>query len=137
MEINIKPETYNQKNKEDFVHKLPPGLSKDVVEQISLYKKEPEWMLHKRLKCLEIFNQLQMPKWCPSLEKLELNNITFFADPNSNKNAKSWEDLPEDIKSTFEKLGIPKAEREALAGAGSQYESMTVYHNLKKEWAEK
>ncbi len=137
MDINIRPETYNSNNKEDFIHKLPPGLSKDVVEQISRYKKEPDWMLKKRLRCLEIFEQLSMPNWGPSLEKLDIENITFFADPNSMKNAKSWEDLPDDIKKTFDRLGIPKAEREALAGAGSQYESMTVYHNLKKEWAEK
>jgi len=137
MELEIKPETFNHKNKEDFDFKVEQGLSKEVVEIISKYKNEPEWMLNKRLKCLELFNSMSMPNWGPSLSGLDINKITFFADPSSKKNAKSWEDLPEDIKKTFDKLGIPKAERESLAGAGSQYESMSVYHNLKKEWAEK
>lgn len=137
MQLEIKPETFNHINKEDFDFKVGQGLSKEVVETISKYKKEPEWMLKKRLKCLELFNSMPMPNWGPSLSKLDINKITFFADPRSKKNAKSWEDLPDDIKKTFDKLGIPKAEREALAGAGSQYESMSVYHNLKKEWAEK
>jgi Fe-S cluster assembly protein SufB len=137
MELEIKPETFNHRNKEDHVMKVEPGVNKKVIETMSKYKDEPEWMLQKRLKCLEIYEQLEMPRWGPSLKDLDVNNITFFADPNSKKNAKSWEDLPDDIKNTFEKLGIPQAERDALAGAGSQYESMTVYHNLKKEWAEK
>jgi Fe-S cluster assembly protein SufB len=137
MSFDITPQTFDHKNKEDFIHKADPGLNREVVEMISKYKKEPEWMLQKRLKCLDIFNELKMPEWGPSLKDLDLDKITFFADPNSPKNAKSWEDLPEDIKNTFEKLGIPQAERDALAGAGSQYESQIVYHNLKKEWAEK
>jgi len=83
---------------------------------------------------LEVFNQMPMPDWGPSLAGLDLNQITFFMTPEAMKNARSWDDVPADIKRTFDRLGIPEAERKALAGAGAQYESENVYHNLKKEW---
>ena len=94
-------------------------------------------MLNKRLDALKKFNDMILPTWGPDISKLNLNEITYFAIPDAKHDSKSWDEVPEDIKNTFEKLGIPKAEREALAGVGSQYESMTVYHNLKKEWEDK
>ena len=132
--IEISRERYDHKEEERLKFKAKQGLSKEVVEQISTHHNEPEWMLKKRLQALEIFNKMPMPNWGPSLVKLNLDKIHYFMVPDAKANSKRWEDLPEDIKRTFERLGIPEAEKKALAGAGSQYESMAVYHNLKKEW---
>jgi len=114
-------------------YKAPPGLTEETVRMISTHKKEPAWMLEKRLRALEMYHELKMPTWGPALEKLELEKITYFQVPKSKQNVKSWEDLPDDIKKTFEKLGIPEAEKKSLSGVGSQYESVIVYHNIKKE----
>jgi Fe-S cluster assembly protein SufB len=135
--IEINRETYDHYNKDKFIYKAELGLTKETVEEISRQKNEPEWMLQKRLKAFEIFQKLPMPKWGPGLKDLDLNQITYFQRPDAKKNARNWEDVPEDIRKTFEKLGIPEAERKALAGAGTQYESEVVYHNLKKEWEDK
>jgi len=135
--IEINRETYDHYNKDNLIYKAKPGLTKEIVEEISRQKKEPEWMLQKRLKAFEIFQKMSMPKWGPSLADLDLNEIIFFQRPDAKRNATNWEDVPEDIKKTFEKLGIPEAERKSLAGAGAQYESDVVYHNLKKEWEDK
>ena len=135
--IEINRETYDHYNPDKSIYKSKPGLTKEVVIEISKQKNEPEWMLKKRLQAFELFQQLQMPNWGPSLADLDLNEIIFFNRPDAKKNAKTWEEVPEDIKKTFEKLGIPEAEREALAGAGAQYESEVIYHSLKKEWEDK
>ena len=132
--IGINRETYDHANKDNLKYKAKPGLTKEIVEEISKQKQEPEWMLKKRLKAFELFQKLPMPNWGPELNDLDLNEIIFFQRPDAKSNANSWEDVPEDIKNTFEKLGIPEAERKALAGAGAQYESDVIYHNLKKEW---
>jgi len=129
--------TYDHYNKDKLIYKAKPGLTKEIVEEISKQKKEPEWMLKKRLKAFEIFQKMPTPTWGPSLKDLDLNQIIFYQRPDAKNNATKWEDVPEDIKKTFEKLGIPEAERKALAGAGAQYESDVVYHNLKKEWEDK
>ena len=110
------------------------GLSEEVVRLISSQKGEPEWMLEKRLAGLAAFLKTPLPNWGPSLANLDINNIRFYLDPDAKKNATSWEDVPADIKNTFQKLGIPEAEQKSLAGVGTQYESSVVYHNLKKEW---
>lgn len=120
-----------------FRYKSPEGLNEEVVRYISEEKNEPKWMLEKRLKSLKIFNQLPIPNWGPDLSKLDLNKIIYYATPEAKKNAKSWDDVPEDIKITFQKLGIPEAEQKVLAGAGAQFESQSVYHSLKKEWEDK
>ena len=112
------------------------GINEDTIKQISKYKNEPEWMLNHRLKSFKLFKEMPMPKWGPSLKKLDLNKICYFAVPDAD-NTNSWDKVPEDIKKTFDKLGIPEAERKALAGAGAQYDSQTVYHNLKKDLKEK
>ena len=135
--IEINRETYDHYNPEKSVFKLEPGLTKEVVIEISKQKNEPEWMLKKRLQAFELFKKLPMPKWGPSIEDLDLKDIIFYNKPDAKGNAKSWDEVPEDIKKTFEKLGIPEAERKALAGAGAQYESSVVYHSLKKEWEDK
>ena len=132
--IEINRETYDHYNEEKLIYKAKPGITKEIVIEISKQKNEPEWMLKKRLKAFEIYQKLPTPEWGPNLDDLDLNEIIFFQRPDAKRNATNWDDVPEDIKKTFEKLGIPEAERKALAGAGAQYESDVVYHNLKKEW---
>lgn len=114
-----------------------PGLSEKVVRQISASFNEPEWMLEHRLKSLEVYNSMEMPKWGPNLDKLKLDEIYYFAKPEGSGDVKSWDDVPEKIKATFDRLGIPEAERAILAGVGAQYDSEVVYHSLKQELAEK
>ena len=135
--LEIDRSTYDHYNKDNLIYKAKPGITKEIVEEISAQKKEPEWMLKKRLKAFEIFQKMPLPTWGPSLKDLDLNEIIYFQRPDAKNNATKWEDVPEDIKKTFEKLGIPEAERKSLAGAGAQYESDVVYHNLKKEWEDK
>lgn len=109
------------------------GLSEDVVRSISSKNDEPEWMLDKRLRALKLFDKTKMPNWGPDLSKLNIDEILFYSDSNVEEKH-SWDDVPEEIKETFEKLGIPEAERESLAGVGAQYDSKSVYHSLKQEW---
>ena len=132
--LDIDRSTYDHFNKENLIYKAKPGLTIEVVKEISRQKKEPEWMLKKRLKAFEIYKKMPLPTWGPNLKDLDLNEIIYYQRPNAKNNATKWEDVPEDIKKTFDRLGIPEAEKKALAGAGAQYESDVVYHNLKKEW---
>lgn len=111
------------------------GINEAVVRQISSENQEPEWMLELRLKSLKIFQEKSMPNWWPDLSDLDLSSIYYFRRPEGAGNNKSWDDVPENIKNTFEKLGIPEAEKKALAGVGAQYDSETVYHSLKEEIA--
>lgn len=113
------------------------GINEKVVRQISESNKEPEWMLELRLKALKIYEETPMPSWGPSLEKLDLDSIYYFAKPEGAGNNKTWDDVPEDIKNTFDRLGIPEAEKKSLAGVGAQYDSETVYHSLKQELQDK
>ena len=113
------------------------GINEKVVRQISSSNKEPEWMLELRLKALKIYQEKAMPAWGPSLEKLDLDSIYYFAKPEGAWNNKTWDDVPEDIKNTFDRLGIPEAEKKSLAGVGAQYDSETVYHSLKQELQDK
>lgn len=132
-EIIITRELYDHHDEVNTKFTLPEGLNEETVRKISAYKDEPEWMLNFRLEGLKLFQELPMPEWGPDLSKLDLNKITYFNDPEAQQNAKSWDDVPENVKNTFEKLGIPKAEREALAGVGAQFDSTTIYHSLQKE----
>jgi Fe-S cluster assembly protein SufB len=113
------------------------GLSEEVVRMISLDKEEPQWMLDLRLKALKFYLNKPNPNWGPSLEGLDLDNITYFVKPDAKSNANSWDDVPDEIKNVYDKLGIPEAEKMALAGVGAQFESQVVYHSLKKEWEDK
>lgn len=127
--------------KYDFINENAPvfrtgkGLNEGVVREISRMKEEPEWMLAFRLKALDIYYSKPMPKWGGDLSDLDrvLDDITYYIRPQD-KMEHSWDDVPADIKRTFEKLGIPEAEQKILAGVGAQYESEMVYHSLKKEW---
>jgi Fe-S cluster assembly protein SufB len=126
---------YDFVDEEQHVFRTQPGLSEEVVRQISALKNEPEWMLEFRLKALKIYESKPMPKWGGNLADLDrvLDEIYFYVQPQD-KMEHSWEDVPDDIKTTFERLGIPEAEQKILAGVGAQYESEMVYHSLKKEW---
>jgi len=131
--ITIDRKRYDKKNKTTLAFRATPGINRRIVTEISKRKNEPEWLLIKRLESLEIFEKSKMPEWAPDISRLDLNKITYFADAG-NKEAKKWEDVPKDIRKTFERLGIPEAERTVLAGAGAQYESQMAYHKLKEEW---
>ncbi len=136
-ELIASREMFDQKANIKYSYTAKPGLTEEVVRKISEDKGEPEWMLQKRLKALGIFHKLSMPAWGPDISKLDLSEIIYYANPDSIKNANKWENLPPEIKNTFEKLGIPEAEKTHFAGAGAQMESLSVYHNLKKQWEEK
>ncbi|MCO4512347.1 FeS cluster formation protein SufB [Streptococcus infantarius subsp. infantarius] len=109
------------------------GISEDVVRTMSAEKEEPEWMLEFRLKSLETFNKMAMQEWGPDLSDIDFDEITYYQKV-SDKPARSWDDVPDKIKETFERIGIPEAERAYLAGASAQYESEVVYHNMKEEY---
>ncbi len=123
--LEINRERYDHKNDERNLYKANPGVNEDIIREISKSKNEPEWMLEKRLKCFEIFKKLPMPAWGPSLSELDLDKISYFVRADAKKNSKSWDELPDDIKKTFERLGIPEAERKVLGGVGAQYECLT------------
>tara|TARA_Y100000310_G_scaffold328062_1_gene395490 strand:- start:30689 stop:32119 length:1431 start_codon:yes stop_codon:yes gene_type:complete len=135
--LEINRDNYDHYNEEKLTFKAKPGINEELVRKISADKGEPEWMLQKRLIGLKIFKEMKMPPWSPDISELNLDEIIYYMRPDAKKNAHSWEDVPQDIKNTYEKLGIPQAERRALGGVGAQYESEIVYHNLKKELEEK
>src|SRR3989344_8663665 len=132
--VHIDRTRYDEANEERLTFKTADGLSEETIRFISKDKNEPEWMLQHRLQCFKLFQDLPMPNWGPDLSSLDLKKIIYYLKPDAKKNSQSWEDVPEDIKRTFDKLGIPEAERKSLAGVGAQYESEVVYHKLKKEW---
>ncbi len=135
-EFSIDRSRYDDANEDKSAFRSPEGVTEEVVREISRQKKEPEWMLQKRLAALKLFLETQIPTWGPDLSKLNLNKITYFVRPGT-KESNRWEEVPEYIRRTAEKLGIPEAERKALGGVGYQYDSDVVYHNLKKEWESK
>ena len=122
---------YDIKNKDEYSFKTI-GLTEDVIREISKQKDEPDWMLELRLKALEVYEKLDMPTWGPDLSELDMSKIATYVRPKSDMK-KSWDDVPEDIKNTFDSLGIPEAEKESLAGVGAQYDSEIVYHSIKDE----
>lgn len=112
------------------------GLNRKIVQEISERKNEPGWMTDFRLKSLDIFEQKPMPTWGADLSHLDHKDIHYYVQSVEGKH-KSWEDVPDDVKQTFEKLGVPQAEKELLAGVGAQFESEVIYKRLKQKWAEK
>lgn len=121
---------------ESFIYKSEKGLNEEIVRNISRKKQEPEWMLELRLQALTYFMQKPLPTWGPDLSTLNINDIHYYLKPVQ-KQERTWDDVPDDIKKTFDRLGVPQAERSYLAGLGAQYESEVVYHNLKQEWIDK
>lgn len=112
------------------------GLTEEVVRKISAYKNEPEWMLEFRLKAFHIFEKMPMQEWGPDLSEIDFQDFTYYRKV-SEDTERNWDDVPEEVKNTFEKLGIPEAERKFLAGVTTQYESEAVYHNMLKEVQDK
>ena len=129
-DINRSMYDFRNEDKDNF--KIAAGLTPELVSQISKEKNDPAWMQNFRLQSLQIYNQMEVPPWGPSIDGLDIDNIVTYVRPNTNMKTK-WSDVPEDIKDTFEKLGIPQAERKSLAGVGAQYDSELVYHNVRDE----
>jgi Fe-S cluster assembly protein SufB len=112
-------------------------INEELVRQISKDKQEPDWMLAKRLEALKLFHEKELPHFGPDLSSLNLEEINYFRKPEANRNATSWNEVPVEIRETYEKLGIPQAERKSLGGVGAQYESEVIYHKLKQHLVEK
>ena len=125
---------FRYEEKDGEFYKIKEGLTEDIVLEISEKKNDPKWMRDFRLKSLEIYNKSKMTNWGPDISGLNVDNIVTYVKPNT-KMSGTWEEVPDDIKNTFEKLGIPEAERKSLAGVGAQYDSELVYHNLQEEVA--
>ena len=129
---DINRNIYDIKNEDNYDFKMQKGLSKEIVEEISKQKNDPDWMRELRLKALETYEKLELPTWGPDLSELKMDNIATYVKPKTKLNS-SWEEVPEDIKNTFDKLGIPEAEKKSLAGVGAQYDSEVVYHSIKED----
>ncbi|RSI05277.1 FeS cluster assembly protein SufB [Streptococcus sanguinis] len=110
------------------------GLTEEVVREISEIKNEPQWMLDYRLRSLELFHKLPMPDFGPDLSGISFDDVIYYQKLSGDR-ARSWDEVPEEIKKTFDRLGIPEAEKQFLSGAVAQYESEVVYHNMKEEFA--
>ncbi|MBR9692741.1 Fe-S cluster assembly protein SufB [Candidatus Woesearchaeota archaeon] len=136
MSINVSRERHEAPVVAKIRHQEAPGLTEDVVRTISASKNEPEWMLKIRLDAYKAYEQKAMPAWekQPDLSGLDLDKISYYVAPDAQQ-SRSWDDVPAEIKDTFEKLGIPEAERKALGGVGAQFDSEVVYHNLKEEFS--
>jgi Fe-S cluster assembly protein SufB len=127
-------ERYGFSVPENNVVKFDKGLSKHVVEEISRYKSEPEWMLNLRLKGLDYYYKKPLPDWGPDLSVIDFEDIHYYIKP-SDKVEHDWDAVPKEIRETYDKLGIPEAEKKFLAGVGAQYESEVVYHSLQEQWS--
>lgn len=134
--LSIDYSKYDFKDPEALVFKSQKGLSRNTVEEISRIKKEPEWMTKFRLRSLEVFNEKPMPNWGGDLSRIDFDNLYYYARP-TDKQGKTWDEVPEAIKRTFDRLGIPEAERKFLSGVGAQYESEVVYHSLREDLQKK
>ena len=126
---------YDIKNEENDAYRMKSGLTPEIITKLSQEKNDPAWMQQFRLESLQIYNETPVPDWGPSLEGLDIDNIATYVRPNT-KMQNDWKNVPKDIKETFERLGIPQAERKSLAGVGAQYDSELVYHNVRQEVAE-
>ena len=131
---DIDRSVYDIRDKEDDAYRMQEGLTPEIIDKLSKEKDDPVWMQQFRLQSLQIYNEMPVPDWGPSIEGLDMDHIATYVRPKTDmKN--DWKDVPQDIKDTFERLGIPQAERKSLAGVGAQYDSELVYHNVKDEVA--
>ena len=128
---SVYKEKYGFYDPEKYVFKAKKGLKREIVEEISWMKNEPEWMRNYRLRALEIFYKKPLPQWGGNLNDINFDDIYYFLRA-TDRSERSWEEVPEDIKKTFDRLGIPEAEKKFLAGVGAQYESEVVYHNIQE-----
>ena len=125
---------YDIRDAEDDAYRMEAGLTPEIVDKLSKEKHDPVWMQQFRLHALQIYNEMPLPDWGPSLEGLDIDHIATYVRPKTGMQ-NSWKNVPKDIKDTFDRLGIPEAERKSLAGVGAQYDSELVYHNVRKEVA--
>lgn len=132
LHFEIDRSLFDTANTDTSQYKSAPGVTEEVVREISKQKNEPEWLLQKRLKAYELYTEAAMPTWGPDLSQLDLDSIVYYVRPGTEE-ARSWDDVPDDIKETFDRLGIPAAEKEHLAGVGAQYDSDVVYHNIQED----
>ena len=131
---DIDRSVYDIRDKEDDAYRMQEGLTPEIIDRLSKEKGDPVWMQQFRLQSLQIYNEMPVPDWGPSIEGLDMDHIATYVRPKTDmKN--DWKDVPQDIKDTFERLGIPQAERKSLAGVGAQYDSELVYHNVRDEVA--
>lgn len=131
---DIDRSVYDIRDAEHDAYRMEAGLTPAIVERLSQEKNDPAWMQQFRLHALQIYNETPVPDWGPSLAGLDIDHIATYVRPNT-KMQNDWKNVPQDIKDTFERLGIPEAERKSLAGVGAQYDSEVVYHNVKAEVA--
>ena len=131
---DIDRSVYDIRDAEHDAYRMEAGLTPAIVEKLSREKNDPAWMQQFRLHALQIYNETPLPDWGPSLEGLDIDHIATYVRPNTNMQ-NDWKNVPQDIKDTFERLGIPEAERKSLAGVGAQYDSELVYHNVRAEVA--
>ena len=133
---DIERGVYDIKDEEHYRYKVEKGLTPEIIEKISERKNEPEWMREFRLKALEVYNSKPMTDWGPDLSDLDMNDIVHYLEPDSTPMNENWDDVPSYIRDTFDRLGIPEAEKQSLAGVGAQYDSEVVYHSVHKELEE-
>ena len=131
---DIDRSVYDIRDAEHDAYRMEAGLTPAIVEKLSQEKNDPVWMQQFRLHSLQIYNETPLPDWGPSLAGLDIDHIATYVRPNA-KMQNDWKNVPQDIKDTFERLGIPEAERKSLAGVGAQYDSELVYHNVRAEVA--
>ena len=131
---DIDRSVYDIRDKEDDAYRMQEGLTPEIIDRLSKEKDDPVWMQQFRLQSLQIYNEMPIPDWGPSIEGLDMDHIATYVRPKTDMKS-DWKDVPQDIKDTFERLGIPQAERKSLAGVGAQYDSELVYHNVKDEVA--
>ena len=131
---DIDRSVYDIRDEERDAYRMQAGLTPEIVQKLSEEKNDPAWMQQFRLEALQIYNNMRVPDWGPSLEGLDIDHIATYVRPNT-KMQNDWKNVPQDIKDTFERLGIPQAERKSLAGVGAQYDSELVYHNVRDEVA--
>ncbi|MEA4892596.1 MAG: Fe-S cluster assembly protein SufB [Peptococcaceae bacterium] len=129
---DIDRERFDFRDEDKSRYKTDKGLTAEIVTEISKQKNEPSWMLEHRLRSLDIYNQTPLPAWGPPLDELNMEEIVTYVKPDTGLKS-DWNQVPEYIKTTFERLGIPQAERDSLAGVGAQYDSEVVYHNIRNE----
>ncbi len=132
---DINRNIYDIKDEEKDAYRIEEGLTADIVKKLSEEKNDPEWMSEFRLRSLDIYNKTEVPEWGPSIDELNMEEIVTYVRPNTKMSA-DWNEVPDDIKNTFDRLGIPQAEKDSLAGVGAQYDSELVYHNVKDEVSE-
>ena len=129
---DIERALYDIKDADRSRYKSQSGLTEEIIRDISRRKNDPQWMLDFRLKSLEVYHSLALPAWGPDISELKMDEIVTYVQPDA-KLAGDWREVPEDIKDTFDRLGIPEAEQKSLGGVGAQYDSEVVYHSIQEE----